>query len=50
MRLDGSWYVDGGFHGHLGHAVFEDAEFQGDLAGHFNRATEGYLTVALGEV
>ena len=47
LRLHGALVEDGGFHAEIGHAVFHDAEFQGDDAGHFNGAAKGYFAVAL---
>lgn len=47
LRLHGARVEDGRFHAEIGHAAFHDAEFQGDDAGHFDGAAEGYFAVAL---
>ncbi len=47
LRLHGALLEDGRFHAEVGHAVFHDAEFQADDAGHFDGAAEGDLAVAL---
>lgn len=47
LRLDGALVEDWGFHAQVGHAVFHDAEFERDDAGHLDGATEGDFAVAL---
>jgi hypothetical protein len=50
IGLHGSGYVDWRLHVQVRDAVFEDGEFDGDAAGHFNGAAKGDFAVALGEV
>lgn len=50
LGLDGTGEEDGGFHAHLGHAVFDDGELECDDAGHLDGTAEGDLAVSLGEV
>lgn len=47
VGLDGPWDVDGRLHVEPGHSLLHDGELDGDHAGHFDGAAEGYLTVAL---
>lgn len=47
LGLDGALVEDGRFHAQVGHAVFHNAEFDRDDAGHFDGATEGDFAVAL---
>lgn len=47
LRFHGALLEDGGFDAEVGQAVFHDAEFEGDDAGHFDGAAEGDFAVAL---
>lgn len=47
LRLDGAGDVDGTLEAEIGHALFDDAEVDGDDAGHLDGAAEGDLAITL---